>query len=206
MPQLYWEHGQHAAGFETLLPWWEQHSYGRHIYYGLGVYRMVGAHKGAWAGTKELLWQMRDIRQSAQVPGFAFYSASIFDKLHVPIRDSIQKHYNMHPAFPPVMKWLDSIPPVAPKLKAIPSSQGSLLQWEQTNPSNETLRFAVYRFVNNEPIDLNRADKIISIQSKKEFLDETANKYHNATDIVTALDRLWNESKPSNTAATRADQ
>jgi uncharacterized lipoprotein YddW (UPF0748 family) len=205
MPQLYWEHGHHAAAFEKLLPWWEAHSYGRHMYYGLGVYRMTGATHGIWAGTHELLSQISDIRRQAATPGVVFYSASVLNKLRVPIKDSIRRHYNNFIAIPPAMKWLDSIPPVAPKLKVIPSAQGSLLQWEQANPTNETIRFAIYRFTNNEAVNLNRADKIIAISNKHEYLDPAANNFSSSTYIVTALDRLWNESKPSNAATTRAN-
>jgi hypothetical protein len=199
---LYWEHGHHTAPFDVLLPWWNTHNYGRHIYYGLGLYRMVNTYTGLWAGPKELLWQIRDIRRSSLTPGYSFYSASCFDKIPAALSDSLRKNYAKYAALPPVMKWLDSIPPVAPVLKAIPSSQGTLLQWKENNPTNEPIRFAVYRFTNNEPVNLERADHILSIQTKAEFLDPAANTYHKCTYIVTALDRLWNESKASNPAVT----
>jgi hypothetical protein len=102
------------------------------------------------------------------------------------------------------MKWLDSIAPAPPVLKAIPSSQGTLLQWKENNPTNETIRYVVYRFINNEPINLERADRILTISSKTEFLDPAANNYRRSTYVVTAVDRLWNESKGSNAASTNA--
>jgi uncharacterized lipoprotein YddW (UPF0748 family) len=199
MPQLYWEHSSRSAPFDVLLPWWEKHEYTRHIYYGLGAYRMVGAHNGAWAGTKELLWQMRDIRRTCTDPGFAYYSASSFDKISAPIGDSLHYTYNKLPAFPPRMKWLDSIPPPPPVLKAIPSAQGTLLQWHLNNPGGEMIRYVVYRFLNDEPINLDRTEKIICVQTDlTEFLDVNANKFKKVTYVVTAMDRLWNESRPSN--------
>lgn len=201
LPQLYWEHYHRAAAFDILLPWWEAHSYGRHVYYGLGVYRMVGASKGPWIGTRELLWQMQDIRRIAQNPSHVFYSASIFDKLSVPIKDSIISH-NIYYAFPPVMKWLDTTAPVAPTLKAIPSSQGTLLQWSGSGGNKEKLKYAVYRFVNGEPVNINKAEKIIKVSAENEYLDVNANKYRKCTYVVTAFNRLWNESKPSIPAET----
>lgn len=205
LPQLYWEHYNHAAPFDVLLPWWQAHSYGRQVYYGLGAYRMVGQTHGAWAGTHELLWQMRDIRNISNAPGYAFYSASSFDKIYSPIKDSISK-CNAYPALVPAMKWIDSIPPAAPIVKAIPSAEGTLLHWQVNNPSKELLRYVVYRFTNDESINLERADRILSIQNIPEFLDVNANHYHKCTYIVTALDRLWNESRPSNAAVTSANQ
>jgi hypothetical protein len=110
----------------------------------------------------------------------------------VPIKDSVISH-NKYYAFPPVMKWLDTSSPAAPVVKAIPSSDGTLLQW--TQPGKEKLRYAVYRFVNGEPININNAEKIISVLNEKEFLDVYANKYKKCTYVVTALNRLWIESK-----------
>jgi uncharacterized lipoprotein YddW (UPF0748 family) len=198
LPQLYWEHAHRAAAFEVLLPWWQQHSFSRHIYYGLGVYRMVGANSGTWAGPKELLWQIRDIRRISENPGYSFYSASCFDKIPHAILDSLHNRYTGNIALPPVMKWIDSIPPAAPVIKTTASSHGTQVSWQISNPKNEPLRFAVYRFTNNEPVNLEKADKIIALISEKEYVDLAANNFDKCTYVVTALDRTWNESKASN--------
>lgn len=203
VPQLYWEHGHRAAPFEILLPWWENNRYNRHIYYGLGVYRMVGATKPPWNSTRELLSQVKDIRQTAATPGFVLYSASNFDKIGLPIDDSLKK-YNKAFAFPPLMHWKDTIPPTPPILTAIPSVEGTLLQWKGSNPAKEPLKFAVYRFTDDEPVNLNNSSNIINILKGAEFLDKDANKYRRCRYVVTALDRLWNESRPSNMEQTSA--
>lgn len=206
LPQLYWERYHRAAAFEVLLPWWEAHSYKTHVYYGLGAYRMVGATHGPWAGTGELLGQIKDIRRTAAEPSQVFYSTSSFDKIPAYVKDSIAK-YNMYYAFPPVMKWLDSIPPAAPVAKAIPSAQGTLVQWKMPQgQQKDVARYAVYRFINNEPVNLQRADKIIRVLQGDEVLDAEANKYKKCSYIVTSLDRLWNESKASNTVSTSNDK
>lgn len=204
LPQLYWEHGHRLVAFEVLMPWWDIHGYGRHVYYGLGAYRMLGNPSSAWQGTKELMWQLRDIRYKTAHPGYAFYSISNFDKIKAPVKDSIHE-FNKFIALPPVMKWLDSIPPAPPIVRAIPSSEGTLLKWDPINPKNELQRYVVYRFVNNEPIDLNNNSKILTLTSGLEFLDPDANKFKKSTYVVTALDRLWNESGPANIVATTND-
>lgn len=201
LPQLYWEHKHRLVAFEILMPWWENHKYNRHMYYGLGAYRMIGNPSGTWQGTHELMSQLRDIRLHTQTPGYSFYSSSSFDKIKAPIVDSIE-HFNKNIAFPPTMKWLDSIAPPPPTLKAIPSNQGSLLLWENEHTIKEPIRYAVYRFVNDENINLNKSEKIIFVTSKKEFLDKEANKFNKCTYVVTSLDRLWNESTASNPAIT----
>lgn len=195
MPQLYWEHGHRLVAFDVLLPWWENHSYTRHMYYGLGVYRMVGARSGAWANTRELEQQLIRIRAQTAHPGYSLYSASNFDKLRVPMADVIAAQ-NRLPALPPLMKWIDSIPPPMPIGKAIYTPQGALLKWEAGYPTQETARYIVYRFLQGEPVNLNRTDRILSVLSGKEYLDADATRAVKATYVVTALDRLWNESAP----------
>ncbi len=201
VPQLYWEHKHRLVAFEVLMPWWDTHGYGRHVYYGLGVYRMLGRPRGAWEGTHELMWQVKDIRELAEHPGYAFYSSSNFDKIAAPIADSIHR-FNRFVAFPPAMKWLDSTPPSPPIVRSIPSAQGTLLKWDPINPKKEIQRYAVYRFINDEPVNLERNDRIINFSSNLEYLDPEANKYRKCTYVVTAFDRLWNESAPSNMTQT----
>jgi hypothetical protein len=100
------------------------------------------------------------------------------------------------------MPWIDSIPPAAPVVKAATNGNGVTLKWTVSNPSNELMRFAVYRFAHNEPVDLGRSDRIVSIQQGKEFTDSDYKKVKQPQYVVTALDRLWNESTPSNRVTT----
>ncbi len=198
MPQLYWEHAHKAVPFTVLMPWWYGHCYKRHMYYGLGLYRMAESKKGPYTSEHELLWQLRDIREQCPNTGYCFYNSSSFDKIRPAFKDSLQNKHAKYPALVPPMVWLDSVAPAAPVLKIENISSGVLLKWEQSNPQKEPLRYVVYRFVNNEKIDLDRNDKIISIQQGTVYKDAESHNYRQAVYIVTALDRLWNESKPSN--------
>ena len=202
LPQLYWEHGSRAAPFGVLLPWWYGHCYKRHVYYGLGLYRMTDARKGPWTSVHELMWQLHDIRQQCPNSGYAFYSASCFDKIKVPIKDSVKYEANKYPALIPPMSWLDSVPPAAPVLQVNVTASGSKLTWQESNPQKEPIRFVVYRFVNGEKVDLDRNDKILSIQQGIEYTDPDTKKFKSCTYAVTALDRLWNESKPAEVKAS----
>ncbi|MCB0700749.1 MAG: family 10 glycosylhydrolase [Chitinophagales bacterium] len=203
VPQLYWEHGHRLVAFETLMPWWDAHSAKRHTYYGLGVYRMLNATKPPWNTPGELLWQMQDVRQKTKHPGFVFYSTSNFDKLNNGIGDSVAR-FNRYIALPPRMPWLDSIAPPPPTLIAEAYTKGLLLKWTGENPLNEKLRFAVYRFEKNEKVDLNKAEKLVSIVNNPEYFDYEADKHTGSKYVVTALDRLWNESEPSNVVTVSA--
>ena len=202
LPQLYWEHSSKAASFTTLMPWWYGHCYKRHIYYGLGLYRMVNAKTGSWANVNELLWQLRDIRKGCpNNSGYSFYSASCFDRIKAPIKDSLQYGFAKYPALIPAMTWIDSIPPAAPVLTIKTEGKDAKLKWQVANPQKEPLKYVVYRFVNNEPVNLERTDRILSIQQAPEYTDANTKRYKQCVYVVTALDRLWNESKASNKVA-----
>jgi len=202
MPQLYWEHGHRAAAFEVLLPWWEKHKYKRHIYYGLGLYRMSQAKgKLPWSSPDELLSQIKDIRELQTQSGYSFYSASCFDKSGQAIKDSIRTVYQKFFALPPTMPWLDNTAPPPPHFIKIDNTErGMILRWA-TDQSTDVKHYAVYRFDADEKIEISNAKKIIAVQSETMFVDLDAPKFPNAKYVVTALDRLWNESAPSaNTA------
>jgi len=199
LPQLYWEHSSKAAPFTVLMPWWYGHCYKRHIYYGLGLYRMTDAHSGPWATVNELMWQLRDIRKGCVGnSGYAFYSASCFDKIKTPIKDSIQFGFARYPALVPPMTWLDSVAPAAPVLRSEPADNGLKLSWVIANPDKEPLKYVLYRFNAKETVNLERTDRILTILQSPTYTDVDAKHYKQGTYVVTALDRLWNESKPSN--------
>jgi uncharacterized lipoprotein YddW (UPF0748 family) len=201
LPQLYWEHNHHTAPFSVLMPWWLDHCYKRQVYYGLGLYKMADAHSGPWSKSDELLWQLRDIRGKCPNSGYAVFSASSFDKIRPGLQDSLKYSYAKYPALIPPMVWLDSIAPAAPVLSATRTGGGAQLKWQANNPAKEKLRYVVYRFVNNETVDLERSDRILSIQQGNEFTDPGASKVKRPLYVVTALDRMWNESKASNKVA-----
>ncbi len=192
MPQLYWEHTHKAAPFSVLQPWWYEHCYQRHVYYGLGLYRMTTAKSGPYASPNELMWQLRDIRQRCPNSGYSFYSSSCFDKIKAPLKDSLQKNFARYPALIPPMTWIDSIAPEAPVLSV---AEGKLL-WQSKNTDGAPERYVIYRFASNEPIDLERNDRIISILHDNSYKDPAPKK--GMVYVVTALDRMWNESKASN--------
>jgi hypothetical protein len=96
------------------------------------------------------------------------------------------------------MPWLDSVAPAAPVVKMTSTAEATQLTWQVANPKKEPLRYVVYRFGANEKHDLERNDRIVSIQQGTEYTDKEAKKHAHSTYIITALDRMWNESKASN--------
>lgn len=195
LPQLYWEHGHRAASFEVLLPWWENHSYKRHMYFGLGVYRMAESKAGIWQGPGEIIRQIREIREKSQNPGMVFYSASSFDKIGPALKDSLARSINRYYALPPLMPWLDKKAPEAPVLR----TAGRKIQWDAVPVGiQDRITYAVYRFKQGEKQDLEDPEHLVSLQSHTEYTESSGSGHDSYLYVVTALDRLWNESKMSN--------
>ncbi|RQO30329.1 hypothetical protein DBR32_12215 [Taibaiella sp. KBW10] len=196
-PQLYWEHGHRLAAYDVLVPWWKSVCKERALYIGMGVYRMVNATQATWQGSKEILKQI-ETERSYQAEGAIMYSMASFDKIGTALsKDLKQAKYYGTIAIPPTMPWIDNIPPGAPKatLKSSPNQRGAILTWEPTG-NKEPVRYLVYKFDKTESIDLNKSIKIVAITQKNIFIDEDPD-FANHKYIITAADRLWNESKPS---------
>jgi hypothetical protein len=159
---------------------------------------MLGSPGGAYANPREILWQIADTRRLAPGTGWSLYSLSNLDKIIAPIRDSLEQ-YGKTIAFVPQMKWIDSVAPPPPTIRGSRTASGYYLQWTQQNPSNEYLRYAVYRFARGERIDLSNPAYILAVTPEAHYVDAGAKGP--CTYVVTTLDRLWNESWPSNKIA-----
>lgn len=197
LPQLYWERGHRAADYNTLIKWWSEHAYGRNLYIGHGLYQVGVSPKACWRSFDEIQSQVDLTRTTSKVDGSAFYSANSFLKNKCNINHYMAHELYPSPALLPTMKWIDSIPPSAPKVKLSIKNDGQkLLQWMVDNPTDEALQFAIYRFKPEEPKFLS-PNNLVDIVRGNSYLDKKSmgGKY---TYIVTALDRLHNESKLSN--------
>lgn len=199
LPQLYWERGHRAADYNTLLKWWSDNSYGRHLYIGHGLYQVGVSEKACWRSFNEIQSQVDLLRENSRVDGSAFYSANSFIKNRCNINHYMSTELYPYQALLPVMKWIDSIAPAAPRLKLQISRDGhKQLQWMVDNPRNEPLQFAVYRFPEKAPMVLS-PEYLLDIVRGNSFEDRQAGGQHYRY-AITALDRLHNQSALSNVA------
>src|SRR6476620_2770780 len=111
-PQLYWEIGHKAAPYEVLVDWWSKHTYGRHCYIGLGIYR--AGTSAAWRDSTLLPRQITMLRQYPQIQGAVYFSSKSFVGNPNGWSDSLQNNYYRLPALIPPMPWIDSLIPTDP--------------------------------------------------------------------------------------------
>lgn len=73
-PQLYWEFGHKAAPYEVLIDWWSKHTYGKHCYIGLGIYR--AGSNDIWKDSTLIPRQIELLRNTPNIQGMIFSVAN----------------------------------------------------------------------------------------------------------------------------------
>ena len=200
VPQIYWEIGHKAADYDELIHWWSRYCSRRPLVIGQDVERTVRAADLRNPSQNQM---PEKFRLQRTLPGIAgsclWYSAAV-------VRDeggyatALQQTYQTTPALQPSMPFID---PKAPKkvrsLKAIWMPDGYYLFWTAPKGKSEmdkAKQYVVYRFRSkHEAKNLNDPRHIVGITRqnfiKLPYEDGRTPYYY----VVTAIDRLQNESK-----------
>jgi len=197
MPQLYWREDHPAVGFSTLAYWWNDFSFGRHMYVGLAPYRLdkKSQHK-QWRKKKYFLGQIELIRDLEGLDGFAcFSSRHFFRKDLARLNKRLQKEQCQYPALVPEMPWIDARAPERPTGLRV---EGKSLAWDVAEPADELDRsrfYAVYRYKTGENNRIKRVENLVGLtgESRINFGKELPAGIYR----VSGLDRLNNESQLS---------
>ncbi|GAB3937772.1 family 10 glycosylhydrolase [Mucilaginibacter myungsuensis] len=202
-PQLYWNFGYRLAAYETLVDWWSNNAYGRHLYIGQAAYRIGDPKQIAFRSPSQLPDQIKYLRNNPRVQGSVFFSQKSLQNNLLGIADSLRTKYYNHPALPPVMLWLDSVGPKQPTQLMATSLAGKVtLRWNAPLPANDnepTYGYVIYRYTGDEKVDTERPESIVGIRydTSLVFEDKTTERGKKYIYIVTALDRMKNESEHS---------
>ena len=199
VPQIYWEIGNKAADYETLIKWWSQHASGRPLIIGEDVERTVKYSDPQNANSHQLPAKMRLHRQLPAVKGTVlWYAKAAVDNVGN-YGTALRNNYWRYPALQPSMPFIsDKAPKKVSKVKPIWTSDGYVLFWTAPKGKNwqdEAVKYVVYRFAANEKVDINDPSKIVAVTAAtycKLPYNDGKQKY---TYVVSALNRLQNESK-----------
>ena len=196
-PQLYWSTKNEFANYNNLINWWTKYSHERHLYVGHAIYKLDERNRHSFK-TAELMNQVNICRKNGKVDGSIYFRAKAFVSNHQNFQKTMSASIYKYPSLIPAMNWIDSIPPSQPlKLKAKIKEDNVVLKWKapKYNSVNDSATYyVVYRFEENEVIDLQFSNKIISIQKQTEFVDSLRTPTSCFKYAVTAVDRLHNES------------
>jgi uncharacterized lipoprotein YddW (UPF0748 family) len=207
-PQIYWYMGFAIADYNVLLPWWAQNASNRHIYVGQGAYR-IGADSNWNAG--EMPRQLKLNRQNPNtIQGSIFFRTGNLTQNVLGIRDSLMQNFYRKPALLPTMSWKPITTLPSPTNVTVgQNTEGVRLTW--TRPSAGTTElskirgYVIYRFLDNDLVDISKAEAIqfITPNDSTIFIDKNANASgrRQYTYVITAFNRLYDESTPSSSAS-----
>ncbi|MES2417420.1 MAG: family 10 glycosylhydrolase [Bacteroidota bacterium] len=205
-PQIYFTFSRAVAPFGVLLDWWSNNAFGRHLYIGQAAYLIHGMpskQEAAWGVLSEIPNQIRYMRANNRVQGSVFFSSKSLSTVAKSLADSLRNNFYKYPALPPQMPWLDEIVPNEPQnFTAEALADGVHLKWAQPIKASDgetASGYVIYRFAEGEKPEIISPKHIlrISFEDFTSYLDTSIEKGKRYTYIVTALDRLKNESEAS---------
>jgi len=206
-PQIYWPINDRSAAFNKLVDWWSDNTFNRHLYIGQAAYRINERKVNAFKHPGEMPDEIKYLRANPRVQGSVFFSSTSLINNPLGFSDSLKETYYRHPALPPLMLWLDSIPPNAPRNLTAKVEPGIVrLRWETPLPAKDkepVFGYVIYRFEGTEKIDIGDPKNILKILYNPDlfFNDKTVQRGKTYSYVVTAIDRLTNESDRSPTMA-----
>ncbi|MCI4671147.1 MAG: family 10 glycosylhydrolase [Bacteroidia bacterium] len=199
-PQVYFNIEHPTADYAVLVPWWAKNSFGRHVYVGQALFKSKQGESRPWRDPNQLPQQLKLNLRYPQIKGSIFFSANSFDTNPMNIEQVLRHERYRFPALIPPMTWKDSIPPFAPQnLKVKGMANGNaFLYWKAPLPAMDgdtASYYVVYRFSQSSKINLQDPSRIIQISKAQTFVDLNRNPKKDYTYVVTAVDRMHNESK-----------
>lgn len=195
-PQVYWQIGS-EYDFRVISQDWNANMFDRHPY--IGIY-----------GDNPF----------SEISAEINFTRSIVTKGNIIFRYSIIKNYldslalNQYSTFaiPPSMQWKDNVPtnpPVGLTIRKLTSDAWQLV-WYNPSPANDGDKpycYVIYRSEGVGAVDVNNPANIIAIvpasSSINTYTDRIPDTSKIYTYVVTSLDRLKNESGPSNSVITK---
>lgn len=204
-PQIYWNIGFKPAAYDVLLDWWVKETINKpiHLYIGQAAYKINNDTVAAWKNAEEYPRQIQLYRQYDSIMGSMHFSLKDLNRNPLGIKNRLSEDLYKQPALIPTMPWLDDTAPLEPMiLSAAHASNGIELVIKNHPSSQDTAYYAIYRFEGDELSNIEGSAHLLKTVRKTGnetiFFDHTAETQKTYTYVVTALDRLHNESVASN--------
>lgn len=198
VPQLYWELDHKRAPSRVLNNWWNDNANNRHMYIGQSVETTMRTHDPDSDDPTELDHKIRITRQLPNVQGNCWWPGYSITRNSHGVCDSLATNRQSTIAIIPAYTWIDDVAPDnVSDLKLQKKHGAKILTWKApvtTDPMQVAKAFVVYRFAAGSHIDLNNAAAIVAVVPSTHYTipaDTSKGKY---TYVVTALDRVNNES------------
>lgn len=199
IPQIYWHIGHPVADYETLVKWWARNTENRPLFIGQSVMNTVQNADPKNPSINQLPRKMALQRAYQTIGGSCQWPASAVVENAGKYRDALIAEYHKYPALPPVFDFMDNEAPAkVRKMKPVWTEDGYILFWtapKYKEEMNRAVQYVVYRFNDKETVNIDDPSHIVAITRDNFYklpYEDGKTKYRY---VVTALDRLHNESK-----------
>ena len=199
IPQIYWHIGHPVADYETLVKWWAKNTENRPLFIGQSVMNTVQNADPKNPSINQLPRKMALQRAYQTIGGSCQWPASAVIVNAGKYRDALIAEYHKYPALPPVFDFMDNeAPGKVRKMKPVWTEDGYILFWtapKYKEEMNRAVQYVVYRFDAKEKVNIDDPSHIVAITRDNFYklpYEDGKTKYRY---VVTALDRLHNESK-----------
>lgn len=199
IPQIYWHIGHPVADYETLVKWWAKNTENRPLFIGQSVMNTVQNADPKNPSINQLPRKMALQRAYQTIGGSCQWPASAVIENAGKYRDALIAEYHKYPALPPVFDFMDNeAPGKVRKMKPVWTEDGYILFWtapKYKEEMNRAVQYVVYRFDAKEKVNIDNPSHIVAITRDNFYklpCEDGKTKYRY---VVTALDRLHNESK-----------
>ena len=199
IPQIYWHIGHPVADYETLVKWWARNTENRPLFIGQSVMSTVENADPKNPSINQLPRKMALQRAYQTIGGSCQWPASAVVENAGKYRDALIAEYHKYPALPPVFDFMDNEAPAkVRKMKPVWTEDGYILFWtapKYKEEMNRAVQYVVYRFNDKEKVNIDDPSHIVAITRDNFYklpYEDGKTKYRY---VVTALDRLHNESK-----------
>jgi len=199
-PMIYWAMNE----FAPLIDDWTHYSYGRHVYAGIGAYKM-----DEFGGWSEIEAQI-DTARAANSDGLLFFRSGSLDWSDGFYWSELGADRFHTLATVPPMWWKDNIPPNAPvNLTVTPVSDNQMkVEWQTPAPASDgdlPEYYGIYRSTGSS-IDVNDPEQLIhiTIGPVTEFYDVSVDSGVSYRYGVAAYDDGDNEGTASVTSVETA--
>ncbi|MBQ8487235.1 MAG: family 10 glycosylhydrolase [Prevotella sp.] len=200
VPQIYWEIGNKAADYDTLIRWWSHYASARPLIIGEDVERTVKHKDPQNPKQHQLPAKYRLHQQLPNVKGTVlWYAKAAVDDVGG-YATTLRNYYWRRPALQPDMSFIDKgTTSKVRKMKPVWTNDGYVLCWTAPNGKtwrNTAVKYVVYRFAKGEKVNTDDATRIVAITTTPFYKLPYTDGKQKYTYVVTALNRLQNESKP----------
>lgn len=199
IPQIYWHVGHPVADYQVLVDWWAKNSSNRPLFIGQSVPNTIQHADPNNPNMNQLPLKMRIQRSYQSVGGSCQWPATSVVANEGRYLDALVSEYNKYPSLVPVFDFMDDkAPKSVRKVKSLWTIDGYMLFWTAPKAKtlmDEAIRYVIYRFERGEKIDLEDPSHIVAITPNEFYKLPYVDGQKKYTYVVTALDRLHNESK-----------